>query len=226
MTTNSRQYTFLDQAIIGFNNAFKMITPLGSMNKPSPISDTSSQRSSPANSLPEPQLTDSQRREVSSLMRINHVGEVCAQALYQGQSLTARSDTIKEKLAQAAREEQDHLAWCEQRVRELGGHTSYLNPFWYTTSLMIGALAGFIGDAVSLGFLAETEHQVEKHLAGHLHKIPANDEKTLRILEQMRIDEMQHALTAEEAGATPLPEAIKILMRLMSKVMTTTAYWI
>ena len=172
MTSNSRHYTLFDQAIINFNNALQ--TMVGST--------TTSQRPSPASALPEPPLTLVQRREVISLMRVNHVGEVCAQALYQGQSLTAKSMIIKEKLAQAAREEQDHLVWCEQRVKELGGHTSYLNPFWYTTSLLIGALAGFIGDAESLGFLAETEHQVEQHLAGHLNKIPPIDKKALASL--------------------------------------------
>lgn len=213
---NVRCYTFLDQAIINFNNALQTIAGMA----------VTSSRSSPATALAEPSLTIEQRCEVISLMRVNHVGEVCAQALYQGQSLTAYSPLIKNKLMQAAGEEQDHLAWCEQRIKELGGHTSYLNPFWYTSSLLIGAVAGFMGDAFSLGFLAETEHQVEQHLGHHLRKIPACDEKSIRILEQMRSDELQHALTAEEAGAIPLPDVIKTLMRLLSKMMTTTAYWI
>lgn len=216
MASSSRQYTFFDQAIINFNNALQTIAG----------TKTSSSRPSPANNLVEAPLTTTQRLEVIRLMRVNHVGEVCAQALYQGQSLTAQSTAIKEKLMQAAREEEDHLAWCEQRIKELGGQTSLLNPVWYTASLLIGALAGFISDHISLGFLAETEHQVEQHLASHLKKLPAADEKSTRILEQMRLDEMQHALTAEEAGATPLPEVIKILMRLMSKMMTMTTYWI
>lgn len=189
-------------------------------------STTTSTRPSPALNVPEAILTEEQRQHSAGLMRINHVGEVCAQALYQGQALTARTNFIQKKLEQAAEEEQDHLAWCKQRIHELGGRTSYLNPFWYTASLAIGVIAGLAGDAINLGFLAETEHQVEKHLTDHLEKIDLRDEKSRKILEQMRLDESQHALTAESAGAAELPDLIKALMRCFSKLMTTTVYWV
>ncbi len=216
MNKFSRQPNLFDQIIINFDTALKAIAG----------TSHSSKRPSPAGVVSETPMDAAQRKESLNLMRVNHVGEVCAQALYQGQSLTARSPKIQEKLGQAAQEEQDHLAWCEQRIRELGGHPSYLNPFWYLTSLMIGAIAGLLGDSVNLGFLAETEHQVEQHLAEHLIKIPSADQKSLAILEQMRIDELHHAHIAEEAGAATLPEPVKVLMRLLSKIMTTSTYWI
>lgn len=208
--------SIIDHAIINFHSLLQ--AAWGHCN--------SSTRPSPADGLPENTLTANERRHAAGLMRINHVGEVCAQALYQGQALTARTATVKEKLAKAAQEENDHLSWCQQRVYELSSHTSYLNPFWYTGSLTIGAIAGLIGDKISLGFLAETEHQVEQHLTDHLQKLPATDYKSRRILEQMRIDETQHATMAEQAGAIPLPTSVKLGMRWLSKVMTTTAYWI
>lgn len=210
------KYSLVDQIIINFNTALQAAVGTSS----------GSTRSSPAANVAEQTLNLEQRKHSSSLMRINHVGEVCAQALYQGQALTAKSKHIQRKLEQAAQEEQDHLAWCEQRIKELGGRTSYLNPFWYSASLMIGVVAGLAGDAVSLGFLAETEHQVERHLTNHLQKLDLQDEKSRKILEQMRLDEAQHALTAENAGAADLPALAKTLMRCFSKVMTTTAYWV
>ena len=156
-------------------------------------------------------------------MRVNHAGEVCAQALYQGQALTARRDETRQQMEQAAEEENDHLVWCRQRIHELGGHTSLLNPLWYTGSLAIGAFSGLLGDKWSLGFLAETEHQVVRHLEGHLQRLPEGDEKSRAILEQMKIDEGEHCTTARDAGGSALPEPVKKLMNLASRVMTTTA---
>ena len=157
-------------------------------------------------------------------MRVNHAGEVCAQALYQGQALTARRDETRQQMEQAAEEENDHLVWCRHRIHELGGHTSLLNPLWYTGSLALGAFSGLLGDKWSLGFLAETEHQVVSHLEGHLQRLPEGDEKSRAILEQMKVDEGEHRATALNAGGSELPESVKKLMSLASKVMTTTAY--
>jgi ubiquinone biosynthesis monooxygenase Coq7 len=157
-------------------------------------------------------------------MRVNHAGEVCAQALYQGQALTARQDDTRRQMAQAAEEENDHLLWCRHRIHELGGHTSLLNPLWYSGSLAIGAVTGLLGDKWSLGFLAETEQQVVRHLEGHLQRLPENDEKSRAILEQMKTDEGEHRMTALNAGGVELPDPVKRLMTLASRVMTTTAY--
>ena len=159
-------------------------------------------------------------------MRVNHAGEVAAQALYQGQALTARGSHVRESLRQAAQEEGDHLAWCEERLRELDSHPSVLNPLWYAGSLAIGALAGVLGDRVSLGFVAETERQVEGHLAEHLQRLPLNDERSRRILAQMKADETRHGENARAAGARELPAPVKLLMKLTARVMTRTAYWV
>jgi ubiquinone biosynthesis monooxygenase Coq7 len=159
-------------------------------------------------------------------MRIDHTGEVCAQALYQGQALTSRSSSVREKMQQSALEENDHLIWCRQRLQELHSHTSYLNPIWYTGSLLIGILAGLLGDRWNLGFVAETEHQVSHHLQKHLEQLPKNDIKSTKILQQMQMDELHHATVAIEGGAKALPETIKQLMKILSKLMTTTTYWI
>lgn len=180
----------------------------------------------PAPAAPEVALDPAARDTAARLMRVNHAGEVCAQALYQGQALTASAAAIRGKLERAAREENDHLAWTAERVRELGGRTSRLDPFWYTGSLAIGALAGLAGDRWSLGFLAETERQVVEHLEGHLRRLPGEDHRSRAIVEQMRDDEGRHATTAIEAGARELPRPIKALMRLSARFMTTTAYWI
>jgi ubiquinone biosynthesis monooxygenase Coq7 len=171
-------------------------------------------------------LTDAERALAGRLMRINHTGEICAQALYQGQAVTARLAQVRAKMEQAAQEENDHLAWTEKRIRDLGTHPSYLNPLWYAGSFAIGALAGVLGDKWSLGFVAETEKQVVEHLDGHLQKLPPADGKSRAILEQMREDEGRHATVAIESGAAALPQPVPQLMRLASKVMTETAYWI
>lgn len=180
----------------------------------------------PGKGLPDAELSAEEKRLAASLMRINHSGEVCAQALYQGQALTARNQEVKAALEQAAWEETEHLNWTETRIAELGGHTSLLNPLWYTGSLALGALAGSLGDKWNLGFLAETERQVEQHLDSHLGRLPQQDEKSRAILEQMKSDEIQHATTALEHGGAELPLPVKTAMKLSSKIMTTTAYWV
>lgn len=184
------------------------------------------QRPNPAAAQPEAGLDATARELAGRLMRINHAGEICAQALYQGQALTARLSDVREKMERAAQEENDHLAWTAERVRELGTHTSYLNPLWYAGSFAIGAAAGLAGDKWSLGFVAETEHQVIRHLEGHLARLSPQDAKSRAILEQMKEDEARHATVAIEHGAAEFPEPVKRLMRLTSKVMTTTAYYL
>jgi len=183
-------------------------------------------RPSPAGEEDVSSLADDERRHVAGLMRVNHAGEVAAQALYQGQALTARSPHVRETMRHAADEEGDHLAWCDQRLRELDSRPSLLNPFWYAGSFAIGALAGVMGDRVSLGFLAETERQVEGHLDDHLRRLPHNDERSRRVLEQMKRDEIRHGETAEAAGAAELPAPMRLLMKLTSRIMTRTAYWL
>lgn len=184
-----------------------------------------SSRPIPGALLPEASLSEKERLHVAGLMRINHSGEVCAQGLYQGQSLTARLDKVRCQMQQAALEEVDHLAWCETRLRELDSRPSYLNPFWYLGSLCIGAMAGFAGDQYSLGFVAETEKQVTAHLADHLMRLPAQDLKSQAILDSMQEDERHHADIAIEAGAVELAKPIQLLMRLVSKVMTKISYY-
>jgi ubiquinone biosynthesis monooxygenase Coq7 len=183
-------------------------------------------RANPADRLaPEAEeMSAEERRHVSGLMRINHVGEVCAQALYQAQKLTARTPAVRAQMDAAAREEEDHLAWCADRLRELGSRPSLLNPVWYAGAFAIGVLAGRAGDRVSLGFVAETERQVEHHLTGHLDCLPATDGRSRAILEQMRDDEVRHGDAARAAGGVPLPGPVRALMRAASRVMTTAAY--
>jgi ubiquinone biosynthesis monooxygenase Coq7 len=189
---------------------------------PSPVAE----RESPAADVLEGDLGSADRALAGCLMRVNHSGEVCAQALYQGQALTAQSDVVREKLERSAREENDHLAWTARRIDALGTHTSYLNLLWYTGSFAVGAAAGLVGDRWSLGFLAETERQVVEHLGGHLARLPAGDQRSRAIVERMREDEGRHATVAVEAGAHELPAPIKFLMRATAKIMTTTAHWI
>ncbi|ORU92581.1 MAG: 2-octaprenyl-3-methyl-6-methoxy-1,4-benzoquinol hydroxylase [Cycloclasticus sp. symbiont of Poecilosclerida sp. N] len=183
-------------------------------------------RANPADGLAETELSKQETKLSAQLMRVNHAGEVAAQALYQGQALTAKNKATQEKLNQAAEEENDHLAWCKKRVNELGERTSILDPLWYAGSLTLGAVAGLAGDKWNLGFLAETEKQVVSHIERHLDKLPKGDEKTRAILQQMRTDENEHATTAIENGGAALPEPIKQGMKLISKVMTKTSFWI
>ena len=183
-------------------------------------------RENPGKKMEESSLTPEEKRHIAGLMRVNHAGEVSAQALYQGQALTAKLPRVKKQMAEAAAEEVDHLAWCEQRLRELGSRPSRLNPLWYGGSLMIGALAGLIGDKWSLGFVAETERQVTKHLQQHLEHLPAHDVKTKAILERMYDDEAHHAEVANAAGAAELPFVIKRLMQGISKLLTKSSYYV
>ena len=182
------------------------------------------ERASPAAGVPEGTLDAVARAEAAALMRVNHVGEVCAQALYQGQALTAREPANRRALAQAALEEQDHLVWSAARIEELGGRTSLLNPLWYGGALVLGAAAGALGDRWSLAFLAETEHQVEEHLSGHLERLPAEDRRTRAVVGAMRDDEARHRESAIALGAAELPGPVKQVMRAMAKVMTTVAF--
>src|SRR5687768_8564867 len=181
-------------------------------------------RASPAEDHLEAEIDDSEKRHAAALMRVNHVGEVCAQALYQGQALTARNASNRNALERAALEEEDHLAWSAERIRELGGRPSLLNPLWYAGSFAIGACAGALGDRWNLAFLAETERQVEEHLSGHLERLPASDARTRAVVEGMRSDEAKHRDTALALGAAELPAPARAAMRLASKVMTTLAY--
>ena len=210
----ARHYSPLDNLIISLDQAVRTVAgrPL--------VTD----RPNPATEAADAELTDAQREEAIRLMRINHAGEVSAQALYQGQALTARLSEVRERMEEAAREENDHLEWCEQRVKELGGRVSLLNPFWYAGSFLIGATAGAVGDKWSLGFVSETERQVVKHLEDHLTRLPPEDGRSRAILEQMKEDEAHHGATAKAAGGADLPAPVKGVMGLMSKVMTTLAY--
>jgi ubiquinone biosynthesis monooxygenase Coq7 len=183
-------------------------------------------RANPANKIAQKPLSPEARPTSAALMRVNHSGEVSAQALYHAQAWTAKSPRIRIAMQQAAAEENDHLAWCAERLQELDSHVSYLNPLWYIGSFAIGVCAGLAGDKWSLGFVAETERQVVQHLDRHQEKLPAQDHKSRHILQQMRIDEAHHASMATTAGAAALPFPIKILMRVFSSVMTRTAYWV
>jgi ubiquinone biosynthesis monooxygenase Coq7 len=185
---------------------------------------TVAHRPNPAENLQECSLNDQERRHSAGLMRVNHVGEVCAQALYEAQSTFAKSDLTREQFRQAGEEEVDHLAWTAHRLRELGSHTSLLNPLWYAGAYVLGAAAANLGDAASLGFVVETERQVEAHLNSHLDLLPAQDQRSRAIVTKMRDDEIAHAEAAKEMGAAELPTPIKGVMRVMAKVMTSTAY--
>ena len=205
----------IDILITEFDKALRAVFAQGRSNRPMP-----------GNDLPEATLSEIEMRHVAALMRVNHCGEICAQALYQGQALGSHDPAIGVVLNQAAAEESEHLAWTERRLDELGGRKSSLNPLWYAGSLAIGVLAGKMGDAWSLGFLAETERQVEAHLNGHLQRLPDHDRKSWAVIEQMKIDEAGHEHTAQRLGARELPGAVRLAMRFASGVMTRTAYWI
>jgi ubiquinone biosynthesis monooxygenase Coq7 len=204
----------IDRFITEFDTALRSVVGGANAQRPTPGSTSAGNQS----------LDSAQRQHAAGLMRVNHVGEVCAQALYQSQKLVARDPQIQEMLEHSAQEEMDHLAWCETRLQELGSHTSYLNPFWYAGSFAIGLIAGLAGDKWSLGFVAETEKQVENHLESHLEKLPQEDLRSRAIVDQMRIDEIEHGQAALHAGGANLPESIQKVMQAMSKLMTTTAY--
>jgi ubiquinone biosynthesis monooxygenase Coq7 len=183
-------------------------------------------RPNPADAEPQPPLDAAQRQQAARLMRVNHTGEVCAQALYQGQALTAKLPTVREEMAQSAREEIDHLVWCEQRLKELDSRTSLLNPVWYGLSFAIGATAGVIGDRLSLGFVAATEERVCEHLREHLDALPSEDRRSRRIVEQMLVDEAEHGKKALDAGGWDFPRPLKRAMTRAASLMTRSSYWI
>lgn len=205
----------LDQLIVEFDKSLRTVFA-------SPVSV----RPVPGDSLPEAPLSLEERRHAAALMRVNHVGEVCAQALYQGQSISSTTQGMRAELQQAAKEETEHLAWTGSRINALAGRKSFLNPLWYGGALALGLLAGRLGDAWNLGFLAETERQVEAHLDEHLGRLPATDLKSREVLLQMRSDEIAHAATAVRLGAAELPAPVKSLMKVASGVMTRTAYYL
>ncbi|MCJ7555840.1 MAG: 2-polyprenyl-3-methyl-6-methoxy-1,4-benzoquinone monooxygenase [Gammaproteobacteria bacterium] len=206
----------LDLLVSGFDQALRTATGL----------HPGSGRVNPASETSDDSLAQEQRRHVAGLMRVNHSGEVAAQALYQGQAMTARLENVRDTMEQAALEEIDHLQWCECRLQELDARPSALNPLWYAGSFAIGALAGMAGDRWSLGFVAETERQVVKHLEDHIERLPKGDERSRAILEQMKLDEKQHGQAAESAGAALLPTPVRGLMTLTARLMTRTSYWI
>ena len=211
-----RNYTTADLLLMGVDQALRTLVGRPQV----------TERPNPADAVIETSMTEKQQRHTARLMRINHTGEVCAQALYQGQALTARLPEVREKMEQAAAEENDHLEWCADRLQQLDSRVSLFNPLWYAGSFTIGAIAGAIGDKWSLGFVAETEHQVVRHLQSHLQKLPDNDHQSRAILEQMKQDEMHHATVAIAAGGAELPGPVKSMMHLMGKVMTSTVYYV
>ncbi len=213
---NDRNYSAFDLSIMDLDRAVRTV-----FGRPDP-----GQRPDPGAAAPDGPAAECDRQHATGLMRVNHAGEIAAQALYQAQALVARSNWVKDRMARSADEENEHRLWCQARVQALGGHTSYLDPFWYLGSFAIGLGAGLAGDPWSLGFVAETERQVVKHLDDHLQRLPADDHKSRAILAQMQADERRHATRAVETGAAELPGAIKFLMSVTAKVMTTTAYWI
>jgi ubiquinone biosynthesis monooxygenase Coq7 len=216
--SSGRRYTLLDRLLTPADQTLRMLFAAHVAARPNP-----------AENLPETPETadnDATRRHTAALMRINHSGEVAAQALYQGQAFVSRADATRASLIEAAREETDHLAWCAERIHQLGGRTSVLNPLWYAGSFTIGALAGLAGDRISLGFVAETERQVVEHLDGHLQGLPAEDQRTRAIIQQMSADEQRHGNNATLAGGAALPKPVRALMKLTAKVMTRSAYWL
>lgn len=203
----------IDSLIIEFDRALRTV-----------FAPARSVRRTPGADAADAEMSDAEKAHVAGLMRVNHVGEICAQALYQGQALTSRDPSVTEALCHAADEETEHLAWTEQRINELGGRKSLLNPVWYFGALSIGVVAGKFGDRWNLGFLAETERQVEAHLSGHMERLPAHDLRSMAILEQMRDDEVGHAEKAVALGAAELPSLVRTTMKLASRVMTSVAY--
>jgi ubiquinone biosynthesis monooxygenase Coq7 len=213
MSAPAPRLTLIDGLIREFDRALRTVAAANVAARPNP-----------AASCPESVTLPEARRHAAGLMRVNHAGEIAAQALYHGQALTARNPRVRAALLEAARDETDHLAWCEQRVRELGSRTSLLAPVWYAGSFAIGALAGLAGDRNSLGFVAETEKQVIEHLESHLHELPPDDERSRRIVAQMQADEARHGAEARDAGGRDLPGPVRNLMRRTARLMTRAAY--
>ena len=212
----ARRLTFVDRLICEADTVMRTLTSRGN----------TAGRPSPARGHSESGLDERERRHVAGLMRVNHTGEVCAQALYQGQAMTARLPTVREEMQQAAAEEVDHLVWCEERLRQLDSRPSVLNPIWYGLSFSLGALAGAVGDAVSLGFVAATEERVCTHLREHLRQLPDEDRRSRLILQQMLEDEERHGENALAAGGTAFPPPVKTAMTALSRVMTQSTYYV
>ena len=206
---------FIDRLIVSFDRGLRTV-----------FAPAVSARPMPGDALPDAAVDAQKRQHAAALMRVNHTGEVCAQALYQGQALTARNAQAQAALERAAEEETEHLAWTERRIEELGGHKSVLNPMFYAGSFTLGAVAGLLGNRWNLGFLAETERQVVEHLDSHLKMLPMEDSRSRAIVTEMRLDEARHATTALEHGAAELPTPVRVLMRLASRVMTRATYWV
>ncbi len=205
----------IDKFIIGFDRALRVVN-----------GQAHASRAQPGHDLEEAVLSEQDRKHSAGLMRVNHVGEVCAQALYDAQARVTKSKDIQQAFNHSGKEEEDHLAWTTQRLVDLNSHTSFLNPVWYASAYACGTIAAHCGDAISLGFVVETEKQVEAHLASHLDKLPSDDKKSKAIVEQMRLDEIAHGAAADALGASVLPLPFRFLMKGMSKVMTTTAYYL
>lgn len=211
---SARHLSMTDQLLSQMDKALRTLAP----------GKVSHQRPSPANTINEAEMTDTERKHAAGLMRVNHSGEVCAQALYQGQALTAKLPTVRVEMEHAAEEEVDHLAWCQERIESLGSHTSVLNPLWYGMSFGLGAAAGLVSDNVSLGFVAATEDQVCKHLESHLYDLPLQDERSRAVIETMLEDEAKHGQAAIAAGGYRFPTPVKGIMSLVSKAMTKSSY--
>lgn len=212
---SERNYSFFDQVCLSMDQMVRAL-----LDNPKTTG-----ASYPGRHVEEPLLNEAERKRSAALMRVNHAGEICAQALYHGQGLVSRTYQVRKNLQRAAIEEGDHLSWCKLRLTELNSHTSYLNPLWYTGSFCLGMFAGMIGDAWSLGFVAETERQVIKHLEGHLHLLPMQDQRSYKILQQMEQDEAKHREEAIRSGAHELPGIIKKSMAAIAKIMVKTAYY-
>lgn len=216
----TRHYSPIDNLLISANKTLEK----WANSEQKPVSEVL--RANPAEDVQESRLSNKERRHAAGLMRVNHAGEVAAQALYAAQGMAARDPELVEVMKQAAKEEEDHLDWCKTRVEELDSHVSYLDPVWASGAFVIGLGAAAFGDQWNLGFLAETEHQVVEHLETHLNKLPEQDTKSRSIVQQMQKDEAEHAHMAEESGAKELPDVVKTIMKYSSKVMTKTAYWV
>lgn len=221
-----RRASLLDRVLTEADRALRVLTGSVAAARPNPAGRPLAPEAEAGGEPSAQELTASERRHAAGLMRVNHVGEICAQALYRGQALVCDRSETRQLFLDAAAEETDHLAWLDQRLRELRSRPSLLNPFWYAGAFGLGVLAGRAGDARNLGFMAETERQVERHLDGHLGTLPANDVRSRAIVEQMAADERQHRVAAEQQGGAPLPAPVRTAMRCGSKVMTSTAYYL
>lgn len=206
----------IDRIVLSFDRALRTVSAQAKSSRPYPAATVTT----------EDALSEQEKKHSAGLMRVNHVGEICAQALYDAQSAFSHTAEVTRQLQHSCIEEEDHLAWTASRLKELNSHTSFMNPLWYAGAYTCGVIAAKCGDAASLGFVVETERQVEAHLAGHLKSLPAHDERSRAIVEQMRVDEVAHGAAAQALGASETPQPVRMAMKLMAKVMTSTAYYI